>query len=597
MRRTSLIGAPDDASAGGEGEGPLAQDDATPERRPRWCLLGLGLLALFLVAMHIWWLYEIRRDAPLQVDEAGYLGRSFANTAGFQDYGIHGLIDGFWAQSNSGPLIPTITVAVHLLFPDRIMPSFLIQLPLLLILIAAAYGIGTRLSGPRFGLLTAVAVAATPEIVDFTRTYQFVIAPTAFSVAALWALMRSEGLTRSRWLWVWGACLGLMVLARTMTIAFVPGHLAAVGVVLLRGGGEWRRRALAAAAGIGALALVAGPWYLSNASTVLNYLADAGYRDDAEMFGQSQSVFSWRFWTLRGDQITNAGLLLPLALIAAVAGSMALVVALRRAATPRRLLRSLIDNDALIILVVLAEGYLALTSTTNYGVGFTTPLLPLIVILGVASIARVPWPSWRRGFVVALAAVSALNVVAKADIAPVLSERRAVSLVGLGPFVIVDGEGYLHRFMRTAGQPLGNPAEPIPPEHKRWLDVSRDLTLFAGPYAQERGSEPLFVFGLLDPLVNVNTFAVTVQIAAHAGWQAVMLGPERTSQQYQADLNGPFAQANFLVTGTGATSGLGGHIDQREIEAAAAATGFRRVYTSRLPDGREIHLWWLGRSA
>lgn len=88
--------------------------------------------------MHLWWLFEFRRNAPLYVDEAGYLGRSFANTAGFQNYGIRGLIDGFRAPQNTGPLIPTLAVAIHLVFPDKILPSLLIKLPLLLLLIGAA---------------------------------------------------------------------------------------------------------------------------------------------------------------------------------------------------------------------------------------------------------------------------------------------------------------------------------------------------------------------------------------------------------------------------------------------------------------------------
>lgn len=90
---------------------------------------------------------------------------------------------------------------------------------------------------------------------------------------------------------------------------------------------------------------------------------------------------------------------------------------------------------------------------------------------------------------------------------------------------MVDGEGYLHRFMRHAGYPLGNPTRPMPPQHRRRLDASRDLTRFAGSYARERGVEPLFVLGLRDPLVNVNTLAVSIEIDAHADRSAVMLGP------------------------------------------------------------------------
>ena len=98
--------------------------------------------------------------------------------------------------------------------------------------------------------------------------------------------------------------LGLMVLARTMTIAFVPGLLLAALLPVLA------RRSVSGlvrvGAGIAIAVAVASTWYVYNAANVYDYLWRAGYGPNASLFGPKRSVFSPSDWLSFGKEMNNA---------------------------------------------------------------------------------------------------------------------------------------------------------------------------------------------------------------------------------------------------------------------------------------------------
>lgn len=59
----------------------------------------------------------------------------------------------------------------------------------------------------------------------FAREYVFALPAAALLSCAVYALLRSDALRARYWAIACGVTLGLMVLARAMTIAFVPGVL------------------------------------------------------------------------------------------------------------------------------------------------------------------------------------------------------------------------------------------------------------------------------------------------------------------------------------------------------------------------------------
>ena len=104
-------------------------------------------------------------------------------------------------------------------------------------LVAAAFGLARQLVSDSWAVVAAFAVAAIPAVTDYSRLFHFALPATACMTAALWALVRSEGLRRLGWVAAAGLFVALTLLSRTMTIAYVPGFALAAGVylVLMRG--------------------------------------------------------------------------------------------------------------------------------------------------------------------------------------------------------------------------------------------------------------------------------------------------------------------------------------------------------------------------
>jgi hypothetical protein len=88
-----------------------------------------------------------------------------------------------------------------------------------------------------------------------------------------------------------GVFVALTLLARTMTVAYLPGLALAAGTQFLVGAPDLRvkiRNLAIAAAG-----LVAGPWYIRNSRSVYDSLVGSGYGEGAVPFGRHYPIASW----------------------------------------------------------------------------------------------------------------------------------------------------------------------------------------------------------------------------------------------------------------------------------------------------------------
>jgi 4-amino-4-deoxy-L-arabinose transferase-like glycosyltransferase len=90
-------------------------------------------------------------------------------------------------------------------------------------LVLATYGVARHLMPARWAALAALCVGTAPVVSDFSRLFHFAVPAAALLTAALWALLSSDGLRRTRWVVAAGVLLALMLTARTMTVSYVPG--------------------------------------------------------------------------------------------------------------------------------------------------------------------------------------------------------------------------------------------------------------------------------------------------------------------------------------------------------------------------------------
>jgi 4-amino-4-deoxy-L-arabinose transferase-like glycosyltransferase len=473
-----------------------------------------------------------------------------------------------------------------------------VLLGFLVLLVAAVYGIVERLAGPRLGALAALVTATSPGVVLFSREYVFALPAAALLACAVYALIRSEGLRRTRWAVLTGVALGLMVLTRTVTVAFVPGVALAAVVALVARGPEGRRRAVANLA-LAALAMVAvaATWYWRNLQPVTDYLTSVGYGRGSGAYGEQHPLLSWSRWTTVAEHLGRESLHLWLFAALTVGAVGAAFLAVRRVLPSehrRATAAALARSDSLTVAIVLAAGYAALSSSRNPGYGFTVPLVALLVTLALLWARELP--ALRLPLAALLVAVAVFNVASHSGVSSALAEPRTVSVPAIGDMPATDGQPLAVGYVRRQ---LAGPATEFAPPDKEWLPFDRRLARFFLDYADSKGRVPVVAFASRNRLVNTNS----VGLAARLWWgreiafaQLDAAGGGDRMDAYARYLSDPaHGLPNMLVTADVARGDFEPLVTQARAEAAARSLGFSRVATMTQPDGRLLHVWWLER--
>jgi hypothetical protein len=248
-----------------------------------------------------------------------------------------------------------------------------------------------------------------------------------------------------------------------------------------------------------------------------------------------------------------------------------------------------------VLVLVVVEGYLALTSTRNQGTGFRLPLIPAVIILALFALHRLPWRRWQIGLVAAFCVVAATNLLMKANIVQAVSETRTVKLPGIRTLPWLNGESYVQGYLATeaATSPEGTTAR-LPSPLRGWLPAYAKVAaaVHRAPIGE---AQPVLALGTFEPLVNPPNFTLAARLRFHDTLDAVTVTPAPgTPVRRIRDLlaaNG----ANFLLTVDPPLPGfLGTPPPEAQIISAARRDALTRLRRFRLPDGRPAELW--GRS-
>jgi 4-amino-4-deoxy-L-arabinose transferase-like glycosyltransferase len=566
--------------------------------RPLPDLLLLGAIAL-LFALQVAWLARFRFGYVTEWDESGYISIALRNTHALTSDGPFSLISTVLEQGVQAPLVPLTAVLPNVIFGTGVDASLLVEPAFFALLMAATYAIARRLMTPWWALLAALVVATAPVVSDYTRIFHFSIPAAALLSSALWALMKSEGLRRRRWAIACGLLLGLMVLARSMTIAYLPGFAVAAALPIVLDG-DGRRRLLNLALLGGSGAVLAALWYLPNAESVGSYLLNFGYGAESEAYGAAHSKLSIAYWTREIGAVVDE-LYVPLSAALALCALAALVSALAargRLGTSREELMGWLRSDAALALVIVAEGYVALTSSKNQGTAFALPWLPILVVLVCAAAARINQQPLRVAAAALLASVALLNLAMKGDVVSVLSEPRTADLPLLGEKTVIDGRGIVQNEVADAGYPTGPPTEQMPELEKDWLPFAGDLAAAMTGYAEARGEEPNIAWGFDDLLLNNTRVGLGSELALSRPLPTVFLKPfpdGDSAASYRQQMQE--ADSNMVIVGERGPGITGIYLTRRRVEAAARELGFDPVKNFTAPDGRQLTVWWRKRSS
>ena len=573
----------------------------SPIPRAWWPFGLLTVLLALRIGLDAWWLWEFRYGYPLNTDEVGYLTIAFDDTQGLKTGGLGGLWEAFLDNRSQAPLVPLLTVPIHLVFGEHIFPSFFVQAPFLVLLTIATYGLASRLANPLLGLLAAVIVMSIPEMTDWARTFHFGMPSAALFTAGTYAIIRAEGFINSRWALTWGLLLGLTLLARTLTVALIPGQVLAAILVVAFASGDRKRRAVNFALALALGIAIAATWYAQNWQIVAEYLIGFGYGDRSAFYGQAYPLLSWARWTARLKTLIDRGFYLPLAALVAVSLAAGLITALLRVrAVNGAALRAGRENGIWISVVVVLCGYLALSSSPNEGTGFALPLLPVLVALAMASLSRLKWRVGRISLIALFLVVSAFDVAMKADVIAELSGSMTATLPGLGHVRLIEGRGDIQRTLAYSGQDPGGSTSRIPEVNKQWLALGRGVAIWLDQFAADHHRRPHVVFGSKDPFYNTNLIELSARMSLGKRLGIAQLEPTLggdNADAYRAqliDLPG-HERPNLVVTTDPGPAEYKPFVSQPYVEAAARSLGFAQVTSFRLPDGRASRVWWLDR--
>lgn len=554
-------------------------------------LLLAGVAVLF--ALQVVWLARFSFGYVTEWDESGYISIALRNTHALTSDGPFSLASTVLGQGVQAPLVPLSAVPFNVVFGTGVDASLLVGPAFFALLVLATYAVACRLMPPWWALLAALVVGTAPVVSDYTRLFHFSVPAAACLVAALWALMKSEGLTRRRWALACGLLLGLMVLSRSMTIAYLPGFAAAAALPILLGDRRRERLvnfALLCLSG----AVLAGLWYLPNASSVGSYLLNFGYGAESEAYGAEHSPLSIAYWTREAGAVVEE-LYFPLSAALALCAIAALASALadrgRRAAS-REALRGWLLGDAALAAVIVLEGYVALTSSKNQGTAFALPWLPILVVLVCAAAARIRQRPARVAAFAVLAAVAVFDLGMKSGFVPWAGDPRTADLPVLGKTTVSEGRGLVQLEVEAAGYPAGSPTEPMPELQKRWVPFAGELARWMTDQAERHGEEPSVGWGFDDLLLNNTRLSLGAELALSRELPTEFLKPfpeGDSAASYRQQLRE--AESNLVVVGERGPGTTGIHLSRPRVEAAARSLGFHPVKSFAAPDGREVAVW------
>jgi 4-amino-4-deoxy-L-arabinose transferase-like glycosyltransferase len=574
----------------------IASNNRMPYSRRSGAFYTLALLALILLFLVInaRWIWVYRHGLLLDIDESGYLSYSLLDYYGLHYGGISGWFSAIDAPSIQAPLTMALTSLLYCLGGPHVILGFAVPLAAGAACIVAAYALGRSVGSHSVALTAAVLTASCPVIINYSRSYQFSMPVTLVTTLALISILRSRHFRSVGWTMVFGVCIGLMPLARTMTIAFIPGLVAAAFVVVVVEPTHRLRRILMLGGALILAVLVAATWLWSNGALVAQYLLGFGYGAHALEYGRQTSKLGFGAWQAMAWAFSR-DVYFPHFIVMLLGVLSLLWVALREAARHgiRPTAHRILHAPVLPVAIFAAEVILVLTTSSNKGSGFFAPVVPALMVLTVWAFRRLgeSRPS-RVAFSILIAAVTVVAVGPLLDLSTPIAPEWAANLPVIGGVTITDGRGTIQRDEARAGYGVRDAVEPINNTTSHaWINLSAwTATLLTQKY----GPQAVVMFGFRHEFYNVNTLNLQQLLLMHSAFAVGMIDPAMTGESvagYLGWLQHDGANACALLTSDRLGGDFAPAINRAFMEQAAREAGFVTVQQWPAPDGQNIFMW------
>ncbi|MDR3470925.1 MAG: glycosyltransferase family 39 protein [Devosia sp.] len=551
-------------------------------------MLGFVLYA----AIGVRWIALYRHAHLVDIDEAGYFAIALNNYFALVSGGLRGWIASISAPSVQAPITTALASLAFAMFGPHLVVGFLVPLGLSLLTILATYLLGRVASARAGGVLSALLVASTPLLINYSRDFHFAAAATLATTLTLLALELSDRFQKWHWVVLFGVALGTMPLARTVTIAFIPGIVLAAALSASAAPQQRSERLLRLLVALAVAVAVAMTWLWSSGRSVFEYLFSFGYGARAAEYGAKTGL-------LEGIRIEAAILLqtvyMPHALLLLAGVVAGLVVFLRAAWAdgPATAAAKAFRSPAMPLLVFAVFSTLALASSQNKGSAFVAPLLPALLVLSVYFLLGLARSRPFQNLVgLAVVAVSVVAFVPAIDLALPISAAIRTTLPYFGSTPVTDGEGALQLYEANNGVNETAPGRELAPElTAAWLALSEQT---AAMLASAPDSDHPTAFGFRGVVYNVNTVnLVLLQTTGHR-LPFVQIAPTVTGdtvEGYKAWLTtGEAGKACLLLTATGAKAEFPPAVNTPALATAAQGLGFLPQAKLTMPNGRQVTL-------
>ena len=538
----------------------------------------IALLAYLVIQLR--WIFMYRRGL-LDIDEAGYLLMAFRDYHAFHESGFRAwILTVFWPSPIS-PMAPGVASLMFAVFGPDPVYGFLVPVLFGVIAVIATYLLGKQVAGQSVGLASAALLATTPLILMFSRSFQFSIPATAITALALLSLMKSQRAQHWGWVIAFGIFVGLMPLARSMTLGFIPCVGAAALAYVVLEHDRWVRIGRLSVAGVVAV-LTSLTWLWKSGSFVWWYLFEFGYGSRAVEYG---SKTTWLGSLQEQISRTADEIYLPHTLIIGV-GLVAGIVLLVKTVSAQRLAPTLRSPvTPLVVFSVLC--IMMLSSTQNVGSAFIAPALPAVYV-GVAAMLYGVAGRASRWVNLAVAAIALVAFLPFADLRWSLAAPHEIDTPWRS-FVVGDGSGTQEGYEAANGINTANPGRLLP------ADQAEAWKLVNARTAERLGWKPA-AMGFRSVVYNVNTIRLAKYLGSWADFEMMQIEPVAIGDgldNYKAWLlpGGQAARACTLLTAAGDQAEFRPLVNTPVLEQAARAVGFARVDEWSMPNGRVVRMW------
>jgi 4-amino-4-deoxy-L-arabinose transferase-like glycosyltransferase len=571
-------------------------------------IFSAGQALLLLVAIYFTinarWIWLYRHNNLLDIDEAGYLSMAFSNYRSLAGSGLGEWFKSVLSPGIQAPITPALASLLFWISTPTILTGFAVPLLAGVVCVLSTYWLARCLMSAPSALLAAALVASCPLLTIYSRSFHFALPTTAVFTLALGCMLRSRNFASLLWASLFGICMGLLPLTRTMTIAFIPGLVVGAAVYTVS-----QRSALWPRLGVLILSLIvaiitAGTWLFGSASLVFGYLFNFGYGHQAAEYGSKQSIFSLRAWQNLAE-IFLVNLYLPhtLLLLAGLFAACYLLVRALCSYGPRIAVNDLARSPALPLLLILAEAILALASTQNPGSAFNAPILPLAIVLSVWAIDCCFKNRIFRSISAFLAGVICLTAtIPLADLLWRAARPWYVPLPGMGTATVTSGygtiQGYVLNVINMDKKPnsdrSNNSMEPLTAKQRQgWMSLidQSSQALRANPAAQKGG----VAVGFRHHFLNPNTIRLASLIHGTDLYKLYMIAPLESEESVKGYVNwlsnkDP-AGACLLLTFSGEQGAFMPAVSYELMEQAAKLAGFVPTQNWLAPTGQMLQLW------